>query len=396
MRPSSHFGDAPDSPLVGWFLRRASLLIMSDRDLPSAIVSVGDKDRAHWIRRRMSNSLHNETTCVALPEVAFYYPNPIWRYGDWIKNLILFFDGVALLVPNYMTEKPEQIDAAIVNGLREHGLLHILEPETAVDQSAAEKLASVMADLFSSGLLDALGTESTAFHELSYSRLGGSGDQGLANMILEELKSRGLARDSEEGVSIPMHPTVRSLVLVLLAQILKPKGRELGLDLSPATDRPEIVKALADLLSLPNQPSAGEVVASDLLTVGVNLSAIPIDEILDYRRQNQEAYRAYRRSLRSFIRNLQGLDRHARDEALAERQTEIEDLANDVRRASRLAWRRPASLTLGLVGAAWAVSGDPLGAVLSAAGAVTGFLPDAKFVSAYSYFFSAPGHQRWL
>ena len=34
-----------------------------------------------------------------LPEIAFYYPNPMWHYGDWIKNLVLFFDGVALLVP---------------------------------------------------------------------------------------------------------------------------------------------------------------------------------------------------------------------------------------------------------------------------------------------------------
>jgi len=35
-------------------------------------------------------------------ELAFYYPNPMWHSGDWIKNLILFFDGIALLVPTYM------------------------------------------------------------------------------------------------------------------------------------------------------------------------------------------------------------------------------------------------------------------------------------------------------
>jgi hypothetical protein len=31
-------------------------------------------------------------------EIVFYYPNPMWRSGNWIKNLILFFDGVGLLV----------------------------------------------------------------------------------------------------------------------------------------------------------------------------------------------------------------------------------------------------------------------------------------------------------
>jgi len=37
-------------------------------------------------------------------------------------------------------------------------------------------------------------------------------------MIFEELKVRGLAKDSEDSVSIPMHPQVRNLVLVLLAE----------------------------------------------------------------------------------------------------------------------------------------------------------------------------------
>jgi hypothetical protein len=40
----------------------------------------------------------------------------------WIKNRILFFDGIALLVPSYMKERPGQLDAPIVVGLREKGL----------------------------------------------------------------------------------------------------------------------------------------------------------------------------------------------------------------------------------------------------------------------------------
>jgi len=40
-------------------------------------------------------------------ELAFYYPGPVWHSGDWIKNLILFFDGIALLVPDYIKDKPD-------------------------------------------------------------------------------------------------------------------------------------------------------------------------------------------------------------------------------------------------------------------------------------------------
>jgi hypothetical protein len=189
----------------------------------------------------MANEVSTEE---GLPEIAFYYPGPIWYHLDWVKNLILFFDGVGLLVSTSMKERPERIDPIVASPLRELGLLHILEPETLIDKPAIEQLASTMTEIITSGMLDGFAEEGTAFHELSYSRLGSYGDQGLAQMILEELKARGLARDSEDGVSIPMHPAVRALVLVLLSQILRPKGPDLGLDLSPATDRPELVRAL--------------------------------------------------------------------------------------------------------------------------------------------------------
>jgi hypothetical protein len=187
-----------------------------------------------------------------LPEVGFYYPNPMWMYGDWVKNLILFFDGIALLVPDYMEERLEHFDPAIVTGLRDYDLLHIIKPEEAVDKPATENLASVLTDVIVSGALDVLAKDTTEFHELSRSRLGYYGDEKLADMIFDELKKRGLARDSEDGVSIPMHPLVRSLILTLLSQILRPYGNTKQITLNPVTDRPRLVNALAEMLSLPS------------------------------------------------------------------------------------------------------------------------------------------------
>jgi hypothetical protein len=240
----------------------------------------------------------------APPEIAFYYPNPMWHSGNWVKSIILFFDGIGLLVPSYMKDRPEIVDPAIVAGLREHGLLHVFEPETVVDAAAAEKLATSMTDIIASGALDRLATQGTEFAELSYSRLGSYGDRGLADMIHEELKSRGLARDTADGVSIPMHPMVRSLVLVLLAQILRRHGDMLGIELSPATDRPEIIDALKELLSLPDAPSAGHVVATDLKFMGVDLRSIPMDEVLSFKRDHLDQHKAYARAVRRFVREL--------------------------------------------------------------------------------------------
>lgn len=324
------------------------------------------------------------------PEIAFYYPNPIWYRGDWVKNLILFFDGIGLLVPEYMKERLEEVDPAIVTGLKQHGLLHILEPEKVVDRDATEKLAAAMTDVITSGVLNDLAKEDTTFHELSYSRLGGYGDPGLAKMIFEELKARGLARDTEDGVSIPMHPMVRSLVLVLLAQVLRPQGEKLGLELSPATDQPRLVQALVELLSLPDRPSAGHVVSFDLNTVGVDVGAVPLDELMSYRNEHYEEYRAYSRAVRQFVRELSLLSPEEKSTAFEERQTEIDDLASDLRRRSRKAWKQPASFALSMVGAAWTLTtGDPLGALLAGGTTLLGLGTEDKTASAYSYIFDA-------
>jgi hypothetical protein len=31
---------------------------------------------------------------VTPKEIAYYFPKPMWRHGDWVKSLIVFFDGV--------------------------------------------------------------------------------------------------------------------------------------------------------------------------------------------------------------------------------------------------------------------------------------------------------------
>lgn len=68
----------------------------------------------------------------------------MWHSGDVLKNLLLFFDGIALLVPNYMRNKPEERDPVMVGPLRDAGLLHFLEPETLVDKSATQELATAV------------------------------------------------------------------------------------------------------------------------------------------------------------------------------------------------------------------------------------------------------------
>ena len=199
------------------------------------------------------------------PEIAFYYPNQYFFDPRWAKNLILFFDGIGMLIPNYMKDHANLDDDIVITALKEHELFHVIEPETAVDREATLELVTIMTDIITSGALDTLNTNETAFGSISSSRMGFYGDSELAQMIFEELKKRGLAKDTEDGGhSIPIEKTVRSLILVLLAHILRPQGQKQGLDLSPATDRPKLVEALQQLVSISASPTLNDVVAFDM------------------------------------------------------------------------------------------------------------------------------------
>jgi hypothetical protein len=210
-------------------------------------------------------------------------------------------------------------------------------------------------------------------------------------MIFEELKSRDLARDSEDGVSVPMHPTVRALVLVLLAQILRPQGGRYGLDLAPATDQPRLVDALKEVLSLSDVPSSGHVVSLDLQTVGVDLSHLPLDEVLDFRREHLNLHRRYAQEVRRFVRDLGLLSPAERQRELTDRERDLKELAEQMKAVAKKTWKRPAGFALGIAGAAWtATTGDPLGAVIAGAGALLGLEGKEKTeVGAFSYLFQA-------
>lgn len=304
----------------------------------------------------------------AMTEVAYYYPQPYWRMseGDWLKSLLLFFDRIAILLPRYMHGVEVAADPVLAGPMEQRGLLQILSPETFVNQAMTEQLAVTMTGLISAGAFDDL-EKTSYFQELSHSRMGWDADVQIAKDVITQLMQRGLARKSEDGVSVPLHPVVRKTVLVLLSQLARARGRELGLELHPVTGDPTAMQALLEVLSLPTLPSAGQIVALDLETVGVDLSAVPLDEVVSFREDLGAEYRAYARDVRQLVAQLSPMARDDRDRLLMDRREELADRAHDLRRLSTKTWRQPlASIGFGVAGAAWQASqGDLVSAGLS-------------------------------
>ena len=332
---------------------------------------------------------------AALPaEIAYYYPEPYWLAdeGSWIKSLLLFFDEIAILLPSYMYGRHLVADPTLAEPLEDRGLLRVLEPASFVDAEMAAQLADVMLALLAEGAFDDL-DDAGRRAELSMSRMGHSVSHEIFEEMLQAFEARGLATRTQDGVSIPLHHLVRGAYLVVLAQLARETGARRELDLHPVTNGRGATEAFRALMELGPMPSRGHVVAFDLEVVGVDLTTVPLDEVLEFRRENQGAHRRYMQHLRQFALELSLLEDADRARALADRRSDLRDEARDLRERARASWRDTkdvAGFGLGIAGAAWSLATmNPVPAVLGALGAGLNMLPSKASGSAYSYLFEA-------
>ena len=326
-------------------------------------------------------------------EIAYYYPDPYWLAdeGGWVKSLLLFFDQVAVLLPSYMRGRHVMADPTLAGPLEDEGLLLVLEPETFVDEATVMQLTDVIEALVDGGAFDEL-SDVDRFAELSMSRMGLGVLGPVARKVADKLRKRGLATESADGVSIPMHPAVRSSYLLVLAQLARETGARQGFDLHPATNG-RGSEAFRQLLDLESMPSRGQVVDFDTQVVAIDLDDIPLEDILQFKRESDGAHRKYMQNLRNFALGLEAMDEGDRARALADRRADLEDEAQDLRRRAWTAWRSPKDVTgfgLGIAGATWSIAtANPIPAALTAIGAGLKMLPSKHQGSAYSYLFDA-------
>ena len=249
----------------------------------------------------------------------------------------------------------------------------------------------IIVELLTNGAFDDL-PETDYFHELSQSRVGYSVDFDLADFLVTELQAKGLARPSEDGVSVPLHPDVRTTILVILAQLSRLAGNKHGFAVHPATSRRDVAMDLIKTLSRERMPSRDRVIALDLEPVSFDMDPVPLDELLQFREEHRQAHRTYMRDLRGFMAELADIEiPQDREALLVERRQEIADAAHDIQRSTGRAFgQNLGSMSLGLVGSAWSlVGGDPIGTALNVVSLMPDLIGSSKQVTAYSYLFEA-------
>src|SRR6266536_1468014 len=206
-------------------------------------------------------------------------------------------------------------DPTLAGPLEDRHLLRVLEPEWFVDETATQKMTDMIVSLVDAGAFDSL-SDTDRFAALSMSRMGYRGLKEAADRVYALLAERGLAIRTEDGVSIPMHPMIRAVYLIALAQLARETGSRHQLDLHPVTNGRGATETLRAFLELEPMPTRGQVVSFDLEVVSVDLDAVPLDEVLQFRDENREAHRKYMQNLRIFAESLSALNPADRQRAL--------------------------------------------------------------------------------
>lgn len=321
----------------------------------------------------------------APPELAHYYPGWIWddQSVGHMKSLLLFFDGFALLLPRQHFSTTVAQEAELAQPLRQAGLLHNFEPADWLDEDIARTVRAA-----ASRGSSAEGAEAITIGHLAGSMSIGSDHFASrtdnVQRVIEEMLRAGsvLRRRPDLGpdmVDMPARARAAVLLKVGLAAQAKLSSHRLHLvgDLTRAS-RTQGGKA----------ERSGQLLHQDMLDVGVDLSQVPLDEILDYRNEHGPTYKAYARGLRDFVRDLETADPADRQRMLQDRSESIADHAAQLRRA-RLAWGRPlTALACAGAGVAWTLhQADGWGAFIAALGAAAGFARPPRPESPFTYLF---------
>jgi hypothetical protein len=335
---------------------------------------------------------------MTLPLVGYYAGGWIWPDDqiDWVKSVLPFFDKLSLILPPELVPQAVRDDDVIAQPLIDLGVLETRNPTDVLDDKATTVIVESIRRIIierqrkrgleegrSLAELAELVTAPEVFQTITATHFG-IYDREVEE-LLRDLQARGLAGalDPRTGL-LQLEGNLRAAVVAVCAQTMCLVDRANGLDVVPF--RPPTGR------SAPGRWSAAmvEILSGDLASVGVDLSRLPLDDVLAFRDEHLAAYTKYMRNLRSMVRLVDtATDQVDRRRLILDRQEELREAADSLRRSARRSGIKTGlGVGLGLVGAGVTFgTGAVAGGTVAAVAAAVGLIPDARADSPYTYLF---------
>ena len=324
---------------------------------------------------------------MARAEFAHYYGDWIWgpELTDWVKSLLLFFDGIAIGMPEANAQRLIDSDPVLAQPLVEMGLLRNFWPEVSAKLGDEPPVDPAFKRYMKR--LDEIYDQNGGLSKSALEELVTSVNPELRAALEGFAQRLALAKQNFGG-----EVTSRANTLAVAGVSGSLVQYVTDVSIQPVIDNESAAGYVATVLGSHGRDPAS-IIVDDIRHVGIDLQRVPLDEVLHFRREHGSEYRAYSQDVRRFVLQLSLMSEAERSSALAERHGELEDRAEELRRVGRNSFKHQAvSFGFGFAGAAWImVHGDAWGALFAAGAAAAGLSAPTlgPIGAAYSYIFQA-------
>ncbi len=311
---------------------------------------------------------------------ALYHPGPLWVQGASLKELLFFFDGVCVVVPEWAVDlafpNPETSEP-----LREMGMLKVFTPRQLLDDSGRQSIATTVSDIVDSGAVDtfevanwpqhlslrsiqrrvghseadlqavleaAFRRDGIVFDNIAYAGIRVVRDD--ARDVWDLLQGHNLARLTTEGI-IAMSPRLSSVLRATALPHFIEGGARAGFLLHPVTDQLSAFRNLhSQLAHIGIPPSVAQICLADLDVFAPDLSDVPLERVLAFREEHRAQLDAYMVSVRSLAAALTSGSESEHSLILQERAHEVVISAGRIRHELRkVEWLHTSGLLLSLI-----------------------------------------------
>ncbi|WP_406440596.1 hypothetical protein OHB00_34320 [Streptomyces sp. NBC_00631] len=348
-------------------------------------------------------------------DFAYYADDWIWprSRAALMKSTLLFFDGLALSLPQHLADRLIEGSPELAQPLAERGLLVNLEPDRHLQADTAARLAT---DLYE--VMDrfhfALRSSSGSPRAIGNFHWGGARARLQANTLSQLMLARGIAehypsRLGNEERLLLISPAARLLILNAYCQALRDElAKQSDITLMPVADsvgtmgfyspgqwdprgrwRSSLheLRRAAEALTPGVGFAAAEIMTSDLHTLGVDVSAVPLEDIIAFRAEHREELRAYTAGVRTLLEITTDLSHQQYQAEMSARRERLLDEAAALQSSTRRDFGRMGVVTtLSVAAATWTgTQGDLVGALLAGLSAAAAVSRPTQPVTSYSY-----------
>lgn len=269
----------------------------------------------------------------------YYYPGS--RINSfWAKQSLLFFSRINVLVPPGHSG-PRRVFNDYSWGhfdeLLDNDLVVPLAPDKVMSQQLSERIVEAIFEEVLSNPSEYISERdlpgSFDVHRL---KLGYGAEPALFQMLVEGLIESGVHLEYASAGFWRVPPKLRALInLVHATTIPDAIADATGRTIRPVTNYPDVNLGVSGVTASLFQARDDEILSFDCEALDLDVSRVPVDEIVDFRSRHSEGLRHYLLDTHKFAKELSDTPDYLRAAVLRERKQEIDQFVQKMNRDGR-------------------------------------------------------------